>query len=753
MSRILRERRSYEVEVARWCPEKAYVELLVPEDAHAVSQVVFRTESHDQGYSGEAQGQGTYDFSNTWFVANVISPGGIERSPRQIVQYNVHASSIFKRHEVIWKADSEVASIREWVRSIRGGDTIRLTPKAQFAGWINFVREAEIEVHCSDFSPVSTSTFRCYRRLNESPAEIRLLALDPGAPNDPVSCSLIYAQLREHPSMQYESLSYCWGNSNEKGEITVKVLEYGAESTYTMSVTFSLLTALKGIRPLSGPARILWVDAICINQDDSDERSSQVAMMRNIYRQAQRVVVWLGNGNDKTQKSIRLINTISDRYKESGSPDGLSKDDLKSLHDPLMNGNGVHWFIEDFPLFTFPWFRRTWVVQEIFNAQKSIFCCGSDSFKWESLLRVNKCIPLRGVTMRSVTKAMMPPFFAKLFDSRIAEESGISSTSLEILDVLIQGLDLDATDPRDKLFAILQFGRETWKLDSLPPTIVPNYNRPTQEVFSLFTKWWIMEHQSLRILSAIQALEWRTWQQTRWGTSFSSSLSVGVPSWSWGYRGHSNWATGLLGLSHDSPYRASGDTIPNIQAIKDSSESPLVLPLTGFRLGIIEDVNTYPYFQPPGAGYEDLHIAYVGIFDPINLTGKWNYQLNSKVNEKYIGVEPSEILNESIGHFHAHPHYSRISGGLECRSKCYFKTNEGVVGLCPYAARAGDLVVVLYGGNVTYILRPLTPQGSRPNGVEGYEFVGECYTQGYMNGEGIQGQKKEGWPNEVFALN
>ncbi|KAI0836854.1 heterokaryon incompatibility protein-domain-containing protein [Hypoxylon sp. FL0890] len=752
MSRILQEKRSHEVQVARWCPEKAYVELVVPEDVHAVSKIVFRTDSHDQGYSGEAHGQGTYDFSNTWFVAIVLSPGGIERNPRQIVQYNVHASSTFKRHEVIWKADSEEISIREWVRSVRGGDTVQLAPKAQFAGWINFVREAEIEIHCSDSIPVTLSTPPCYRRLDESSAEIRLLSLNPGVPNDPISCSLLYAKLGEHPPMHYESLSYCWGNSRDRGEITVKIVEDGAELSYTMSATLSLLTALKGIRPLNGPARVLWVDAICINQDDIDERSSQVAMMRSIYHQAQRVVVWLGDGNDTTRKSIRLINAISDRYKKSGFSVGSTKDDLKSLHDPLMNGNEAHLFIEEFPLFTYPWFRRTWVVQEIFNAQKSILCCGSDSFEWESLLRVNKCILLRGVTMRSATKALMPPFFDKLFKSKVTEENGISSTSIEILDVLIQGLDLDTTDPRDKLFAILQFGRETWKLDSLPLTIMPNYNRSTPEVFALFTKWWIMEHRSLRILSAIQALERRTWQETHWETPSSVPSSGKVPSWSWGYRGHSNWAIGLLGLSRDSPYRASGDTMPNIQAIKESSEFPLILPLTGFRVGVIEGIDTYPYFQPPDAGYEDLHSAYVGVFDPINLTGKWNYQFNSKVNEKYIDVEPSEVHRENVGHFYAHAESSFISGGLECRSKCLFRTQEGSIGLCPYAAKPDDLIVVLYGGNVTYILRPQTQQGSGLNEATEYEFVGECYTQGYMNGEGIQGQEEKAIPTEVFTL-
>jgi hypothetical protein len=98
----------------------------------------------------------------------------------------------------------------------------------------------------------------------------------------------------------------------------------------------------------------------------------------------------------------------------------------------------------------------------------------------------------------TASKALMPPIYVKLFNSNISQSKAPGSTNLEILDVLTQGLDFDATDPRDKLFVMLQFGSETWGFDSLPSTITPNYNRPTLEVFSLFTKWWVMEHRSLR---------------------------------------------------------------------------------------------------------------------------------------------------------------------------------------------------------------------------------------------------------------
>jgi Heterokaryon incompatibility protein (HET) len=469
---------------------------------------------------------GTYKNSCTWFVASVITPGGHDRVPRRVLQYNVHASAKFRSHEIIWGADSCDTSIREWVNAIRREDTIQIIPKAQYPAWINFVQEAEIEVYYSETPPDTPDlgvpkqvvtlgatvpyNRTCYGHLDEAANEVRLAFLNPGASEEPISCSLAYTSLQGPPGIAYEALSYCWGDPRQRRDISLTVPDPGGLSEYILSITLSLHSALKSLRPKTGPARILWIDSICINQANIGERASQVSLMREIYRKAKRVVVWLGEGNELTQKSIQTVNTISDRYERS-SPLNIAERDLVGLHDPLMKDLNVHVFVDEWPLFDLPWFRRTWVVQEIFNARAVVVCCGEDTLTWPMVLRVNKCIGLSGMKMNSSYKALMPPIFEDLFDSRVATDS-TWSTGAEILEILIKGLDLDAADPRDKIFAMLQFGKETRDLSLLPADLVPDYRKSTAEVFSNFTKWWIMEHRSLRILSAIQALEGRTWQ-------------------------------------------------------------------------------------------------------------------------------------------------------------------------------------------------------------------------------------------------
>jgi hypothetical protein len=102
-----------------------------------------------------------------------------------------------------------------------------------------------------------------------------------------------------------------------------------------------------------------------------------------------------------------------------------------------------------------------------------------------------------------------------------------------ILEVVIRGLSLKATDPRDKIFAMLQFGNETSDLTSLPDIIRPDYRKKetTTTVFCDFVRWWIQNQKSLAILSAVHTLRNRSWQQMYYGEPQYGDLSaLPIPS-------------------------------------------------------------------------------------------------------------------------------------------------------------------------------------------------------------------------------
>lgn len=429
------------------------------------------------GYSWNSDEYGgTYNESYTWFVAAVVTPGGGYRVPRRVLHCNIHASNIYRKHEITWADDTLDPTIRQWLSAIRPSDTVQIIPKAQFAGWINYVQEAEIAVfgRRNDFNQQVRSNpspldapgeavhlkLSLYQSLDTRLHEIRLIELHPGGSNEGVSCSLITVPLSDL-AREYEALSYVWGDHRQRKD--VKIYAYGTRGPITcdLSVTSSLHSAMRSLRPRQGHPRTLWIDALCINQDDLKERSSQVARMRHIYRQASRVIIWLGNGSEDVGKSLAIIQHINGKFQRH-RPRPVEKEHLKGLHEPLMTVDlDVEAFIDSWPLFEAAWFRRTWVVQEVFNAKETTVCYGDNTITWSLLLRVSRCIRLSDMKMNSSYKVLLPPIYEEIFSSRVSQADGDISTGLSILEILIRGLDLDSTDPRDKLFAMLQFGKET----------------------------------------------------------------------------------------------------------------------------------------------------------------------------------------------------------------------------------------------------------------------------------------------------
>jgi hypothetical protein len=125
-----------------------------------------------------------------------------------------------------------------------------------------------------------------YAPLNSAKHEIRLL-LAPGQFQEEITCRLIYTNLHIKPT--FEALSYTWGTPENPKSIRL--------DGHQFPVTINLESALRHLRYDTIP-RVLWIDAVCVNQEDLVERSQQVLLMRNVYEGAQNVVVWLGEGGE-----------------------------------------------------------------------------------------------------------------------------------------------------------------------------------------------------------------------------------------------------------------------------------------------------------------------------------------------------------------------------------------------------------------------------------------------------------------------
>lgn len=132
--------------------------------------------------------------------------------------------------------------------------------------------------------------------------EIRLLHLEPGWGNDIIQVTLRPVRLSEKPS--YEAISYCWGDAED----TRKVHCEGQ----LLHVTVGLFTALMRLRK-QDVVRVLWADAMCINQGDIDEKNRQVQLMSRIYAQPSSILIWLGddtNGVENIHECLKGANEL-----------------------------------------------------------------------------------------------------------------------------------------------------------------------------------------------------------------------------------------------------------------------------------------------------------------------------------------------------------------------------------------------------------------------------------------------------------
>jgi hypothetical protein len=253
------------------------------------------------------------------------------------------------------------------------------------------------------FSPLSLE----YSPLSEENHEIRLLTLVEGENSAFVSCQLEHYSLIEHPP--YTALSYCWGNP----DITKTIILNGVK----VQATVNLEAALRQLQA-EGYTK-LWVDALCINQNDREERSRQVLRMRRIYMEASLVLVWLGIATPLSKMAMAFIDLVTrsnDALKYLRDRGGEENDETvrktraamspivqryvdKLMHEPsdkLVDGLMEDMFMFDnedsrqafIDFFHRSYWSRVWIIQEIVSGARVVVYCGADSTKLENIERV-----------------------------------------------------------------------------------------------------------------------------------------------------------------------------------------------------------------------------------------------------------------------------------------------------------------------------------------------------------------------------
>lgn len=232
----------------------------------------------------------------------------------------------------------------------------------------------------------NTAPQSLYSPLTEED-EIRLLELQPGSARDDIGCTLRHAKLSDQPA--YEALSYEWGSDLVTKDIRVNDTVH--------KVRENLWTALIHLRLESEP-RILWIDALCIHQDETLERSHQVNQMGAIYSQAQRVIAWLGREDEASTTAFRLF------AQAAQGPVRLTESQHGGRRDMMEIPTTQE--LENLRQFcSRPYWSRLWIVQELLLAHDVTIQCGRQWTDWTNMYTIvtlfNECISRRAQDSRT----------------------------------------------------------------------------------------------------------------------------------------------------------------------------------------------------------------------------------------------------------------------------------------------------------------------------------------------------------------
>ena len=154
------------------------------------------------------------------------------------------------------------------------------------------------------FTRREADTYR-YSPLDEKASQIRLVTLLPWQFSSKIRIRLHTEQLTAENHPKYEALSYAWGSTKDLVEISVC-----SDRRHTVAITQNLARALLYLR-YQYRKRVLWIDAVCVNQKDLKERSQQVKRMASIFSMAQRVVVWLGEEGPGSTLALQTLDKLS----------------------------------------------------------------------------------------------------------------------------------------------------------------------------------------------------------------------------------------------------------------------------------------------------------------------------------------------------------------------------------------------------------------------------------------------------------
>lgn len=609
---------------------------------------------------------------------------------------------------------------------------------------------------------------RIYHRL-ENFQDIRVMELCPGTFNDVLTCNLHVCSVEfEYPinpldktykkhtlhavshesgeRVWYTALSYVWGNP-----AFIKPMICNGKPFFT---TVNLDIALRSLRH-ADVALMLWVDQICINQDDLEEKTQQVLLMSRIFEHAWSTLAWLGEEADDCRGALKTIFAVNDAFQCTFDEWIPEPEDFERMFLPAP---GSPKWSELGKFLARPWFQRVWIMQEIVFSKNIQFLCGTNYISWEDISLFAICMIQHDLVQYLSLNGLPQETTSESGCGRLLEIFHIQSSftsfpdSLLLLSAIVYGRSAQATDPRDKVFAVM----------GMTPTIInPDYSKATFDVYTEAAES-VEPDDIVRMLCCVD----------------HSQPIAGRPSWV------PDWSTPrqttALGYSSSSkavyqnakfsklwprPIRQDGkslivigtlfDTISNLTEVASSNLKDVPNTTTDTSKFVTQSMamatqqcSSYissktglfsAFWQTLVAGKDESGRmkAPIDDFAPIFalLFDCATARSPSIPDQPPPHLNPKKRLTLDKLNFRRPKKTYRqmqLAFSAAVTARRFATTKKGYMGLMPRGAMLGDSVCVILGSHVPFLVRRV-PHGEAD--TKRYQLLGECYLQGIMNGE------------------
>ncbi|KAI0886291.1 HET-domain-containing protein [Annulohypoxylon maeteangense] len=481
----------------------------------------------------------------------------------------------------------------------------------------------------------------------------------------------------EYTPRSYDALSYTWGDLQKTNEIAV--------DGQALGITRNLYMALVKLRSPT-ESRCLWIDAICIDQGNVQERNHQVQMMKRIFSTASSVIVWLGDSDGNVRDTLEMILKCSwSRGKKNLF--NYPKEALQGLEE----------------LFKRTWWKRIWIIQEVVAARELVVLLGDTIFPWMMLVNLCRAIQVAEFLLHPMASMIRSCGYQKF----TVLDHFRRNKAMPLVRFVHCTQDYQATDSRDKLYALLGMASDVTSDD-----IIPDYTKPVQEVFLDLVRFMVSNRYDLDIISSGR---------------FVDSNST-TPSWLPDWRGLNT----LRPLNSEEVgghfYRASGNT----HAVVDMAEFPSSLTAEGWMVDTItcfDDVIELAHVSPStiqrwqSIAKENIDITMMSLFwrtivmDKDHLGNQASVSFG-RIFDDFI-KRPDTIRSRLVQHFS-----DAVTRAVLGRR--FFITKGGRMGLGPPEIQPKDQIAILKGCHVPLVLR---------QAGDYMIVIGEVYVSALMNGE------------------